>query len=180
MKRTGKRTLPYIQKKYGASQQMRYVYDTALAPIGYIHHRPPGLIRKAVNKYTPEGRTHIHKKLEAVNTYILTYLMRNPVRNMSIEFNDNRLSLYCGQAGKCAVSKQVLEIECMHCHHIVPQQNGGTDAYSNLVLVTETVHRLIHATQEDTIAKLMESLDLDAKQIAKLNKFRRQAGNAEI
>ena len=56
MMKTGQRILPYIKEKYGNSEQMRYVYDTALVPIGYIKHRPPSMLRSGVNKFTPEGR----------------------------------------------------------------------------------------------------------------------------
>lgn len=54
--KTGQRISPYIQEKYGDSKQIRYVYDTVLVPIGYIKHRPPSMLRLAVNKYTPNGR----------------------------------------------------------------------------------------------------------------------------
>ena len=172
VKRTGKRILPYVQEKYGESKQMRYVYDTALAPIGFIKHRPPSLKRVAVNSYTPEGRTVIHKRLECVNTVVLTYLMRNPTRGKSVEYNDNRLSLYCGQGGKCAISGQPLEIGFMHCHHIKPIKFGGGDEYANLIYVSDTVHKLFHATTGETIQSLMCELKLDGKQIAKLNKYR--------
>lgn len=180
IKRTGQYILLYIQKKYGDSQQMRYVYDTALAPIGYIKHRSPSMLRVAVNKYTTDGRAYIHSKLEKVDIQILTYLMRNPVRGKSIEYNDNRLSLYCGQGGKCAISEQDLEIGQLHCHHIVPLCKGGTDKYSNLVFVTDTVHLLIHAAKEDTIKSLLAKLNLNKRQFAKLNKFRLLAGLLEI
>ena len=42
----------------------------------------------------------IHKQLETVDMEILHYLMRNPIWNASIEYNDNRLSLYSAQMGK--------------------------------------------------------------------------------
>ena len=180
IKRTGTQILPYIQKKYGDSEQLRYIYDTALVPVGYIKHRSPSMLRVAVNKYTPQGRAYIHRNLEGISTKTLLYLMRNPIRDMSIEYNDNRLSLYCGQLGKCAVSDQTLEIGSMHCHHILPKSNGGTDEYSNLVFVTEIVHKLIHATQEGTIQKLIQIQNLDKRQLLKLNKLRRSVGLADV
>ena len=39
---------------------------------------------------------------------------------------------------------------------LIRAQEGGTDSYSNLILVTEAVHILIHATKEDTIQKESE------------------------
>ncbi|MEE1318694.1 MAG: group II intron reverse transcriptase/maturase [Ruminococcus sp.] len=180
LKRTGQWILPYIKEKYGDSQQIRYVYDTALAPIGYIKHRPPSMLRVAVNKYTPEGRAYIHRQLEKVDMQTLEYLMRNPVRDKSIEYNDNRLSLYCGQRGKCAVSGRVLIIGHIHCHHITPVNKGGDDKYSNLLLVTDVVHRLIHATSDETIQSLLKKINLDSRQITKLNKLRCSVGLDKI
>jgi CRISPR/Cas system Type II protein with McrA/HNH and RuvC-like nuclease domain len=93
-----------------------------------------------------------------------------------IEYNDNRLSLYCGQGGKCVISKMSLEIVHMHCHHITPINLGGDDRYSNLLFVTDKVHILIHAIAEETIKALLCKLRLDDKQISQLNKLRQLAG----
>ena len=49
----------------------------------------------------------------------------------------------------------------VRCHHKVPLENGGTDKYSNLVLVTEAVHILIHATVKETIQKYLKELQLN-------------------
>ena len=180
LKRNGNLILPFIQKKYGSSKQMRYVYGKALIPIGFVQHHPPGMKRTAVNQYTPEGRAEIHRKLERIDTQVLFYLMRNPVQGKSVEYNDNRLSLFCGQQGKCAVTGQRLEIGFMHCHHIQPLRTGGTDKYPNLVFVTNTVHRLIHASDPELIQGLLMELHLDKKQLAKLNQFREKTGMPEL
>ena len=107
-------------------------------------------------------------------------MMKHPVKNRSVEYNDNRMSLYAGQNGKCAVTEQLLEIGDIHCHHIIPKSLNGTDEYKNLVLVTEDVHSLIHATNPDTIQEYCKRLRLSKKQINKLNKFRKAVGNKEI
>jgi hypothetical protein len=101
--------------------------------------------------------------------------MRNPVEDRSIEYNDNRLSLYCGQMGKCYVTKQTLEIGHMHCHHRIPKSLGGDDSYGNLVLVTDEVHRLLHAIAEATIDKCMQLLKPNQKQLRTLNRLRKRA-----
>ena len=62
----------------------------------------------------------------------------------------------------------------------VPLENGGTDKYSNLTLVTEAVHLLIHATAEATIRKYLKVLQLNKKQLEKLNKLRELAGTPAI
>ena len=163
----------YIKKRYGDSAQVRYVRSYALAPIGYVRHRSPMMKRRVVNSYTPEGRNAIHKSLDkAIDTGIMHYLMRNPVAYRSAAYNDNRISLYCAQFGKCAVTGKKLEAGSIHCHHKVPRYLGGTDDYGNLVIVSEDVHRLIHATNPSVIRKYLEKLNLDSKQLKKLNKLR--------
>ena len=176
-KQVRKRKLPcevpkVIRERYGKSKQLRYVAGHAVVPVGYIRHKPPKSMNRKINSYPPEGRAEIHKNLDKIDMTVLHYLMRNPVLYRSIEYNDNRLSLYSAQMGKCVVSGKVLSIGDIHCHHKVPRHLGGKDNYQNLVLVCEDVHHLIHATNPDTTRKYMEILNLDQKQKEKLNKLR--------
>lgn len=166
----------YIAERYGRSKQIRYVSGQAVIPIGYIQAKAPLYKRREVNQYTEKGRKSIHKNLESINMSILHYLMRNPVQFASVELNNNRLALYCAQHGRCAITKQPLEIGDIHCHHKLPREQGGSDQYGNLVLVTEAVHILIHATDSEVIARLVQSLRLNEKQRAKLNTLRKTAG----
>lgn len=166
----------YIKERYGDSEQLRFVRGYALAPIGYVKHRNPMMKRRIINSYTQEGREAIHQMLGgSIDTGIMHYLMRNPVAYRSAAYNDNRISLYCAQYGKCAVTGIKLEIGDIHCHHKVPKTLGGTDEYKNLVIVSEAVHHLIHATNPETIRKYLEKLNLDETQLKKLNKFRNLA-----
>jgi len=169
----------YLQKRYGNSKQVRWSNGTPILPLAYAQHRNPMNKKRAVNQYTAEGRALIHKNL-GVDVEVMRYMMRNPVIGRSVEYNDNRISLYAGQNGKCAVSGVKLEINNIHCHHKQPVKDGGTDEYKNLILVTETVHRLIHVTDPETIKNYLRQIKLDAKQMAKLNKLRCMAGNKEI
>ena len=163
----------YIKERYGDSEQLKFVRGYALAPIGYVKHKNPMMKRCITNSYTPEGREAVHKMLgKSIDTGIMHYLMRNPIPYRTAAYNDNRISLYCAQYGKCAVTGRKLEIKEIHCHHKLPKYLGGTDEYKNLVIVSEDVHRLIHATNPETIRKYLEKLNLDAKQLKKLEKFR--------
>lgn len=163
----------YIKERYGNSEQLKFVRGYALAPIGYVKHRNPMLKRCITNSYTPEGREAVHKMLgKSIDTGIMHYLMRNPIPFRTAAYNDNRISLYCAQYGKCAVTGRKLEIKEIHCHHKLPKYFGGTDEYKNLVIISEDVHRLIHATSPETIRKYLEKLKLDPKQLKKLEKLR--------
>ena len=163
----------YIKERYGDSEQLKFVRGYALAPIGYVKHKNPMMKRCITNSYTPEGREAVHKMLgKSIDTGIMHYLMRNPIPYRTAAYNDNRISLYCAQYGKCAVTGRKLEIKEIHCHHKLPKYLGGTDEYKNLAIVSEDVHRLIHATNSETIRKYLEKLNLDTKQLKKLEKFR--------
>ena len=131
----------------------------------------PNTKGKAVNKYTPEGRKLIHKNLQ-IDTGTMLWVMRNPVRGRSIEYADNRISLYAAQYGKCAVTGKVMAPHDIHCHHKVPVSKGGTDEYANLILICKDVHTILHASQNPTIERLLNFLNLEPMQLAKLNKLR--------
>lgn len=169
----------FIKERYGKSKQLRFLNGHPLIPIGYVQTRDAQHKKKTVNRYTPEGRAEIHKNL-GVNTDTMIWLMRTPVLDKSIEFADNRISLFAAQYGRCAITGTELMPYDIRCHHKVPLENGGTDKYSNLVLVTEAVHLLIHATLEETIQKYLKQLQLNKKQLEKLNKLRKLAGTPAI
>jgi len=169
-------TLPqYMKERYGESGQLKFVNKIPIAPIGFVQYNQPMFKKKSVNAYTPQGRAEIHKNLECVNMEILHHLMRNPDLKRTIEFNDNRLSLYCAQQGKCAITGKMLEIGDMYCHHKLPRQLGGKDNYQNLMIIIDDVHKLIHATQIDTIKKYMGKLLLNSEQKKKIDELRKLA-----
>ncbi len=170
---TSKLKCKAILKRYGKSKELRMVNNLPIIPIAYVQHKNPMWKRTSINKYTATGRAEIHKNLKGINMDILLYLMRNPIQNKSIEYNDNRISLYSGQMGKCAVTGRRLELHEIHCHHKKPRSLGGDDSYSNLKIIHVTVHRLIHATTEETIRKLLESLKLTDYQLGRINNLRK-------
>lgn len=161
----------FIKEKYGNSKQIRFLRGRPIVPIGYAQPKNAQHKRKSINKYTAEGRTLIHKNLD-IDTSTMLWLMRNPVMDKSIEYADNRISLYAAQHGKCAITGIHMEAHDIHCHHKLPVKLGGTDAYENLVLITKDVHRIIHAKEGETIEKYLKPLNLDKLKLAKLNKLR--------
>lgn len=175
LKKTGSIEELYIRKKYGTSKQMRFSHEKPICPISYVRTKNPMHKKANVCKFTAEGRTEIHKGLE-INAAILSRLACYAETDRSIEYLDNRISLYVAQHGKCAVTGRPLEITEMHCHHKLPTHKGGTDVYSNLTIVNEDVHMLIHATEPDTIKEYMSILELTKPMLKKLNKLREMAG----
>ena len=159
--------------------QIRFISSKTVAPVGYIQTKTPLFKKKKVCKYTPEGRAEIHKNL-GINTSIMLALMRIKEPRRSVEYMDNRISLYAAQYGRCAVTGKELWLDEIHCHHKQPLRRGGTDKYMNLVIVHRDIHRLIHATDPNTIAVYLNLFQLDKKALAKLNALRVLAGQPEI
>jgi len=164
----------FFYDKYKKSKQVWYINGFILAPVAYCRHKSPMCHRSGINQYTPEGRTAIHKLLSkeaySATLFELSQSM-NPTR--SIEYCDNRLSRFVATQGKCEITGVLLKAEEVHCHHWKPVSLGGTDEYSNLRIVHEDVHKLIHATTRETTLKYLALTGCrETSRLAKLNKWR--------
>lgn len=179
--KTGQVVGKYIRQRYGQSKDIQFIYGCPIAPIGSVQHKKPMSKKRTINSYTPEGRAEIHDGLK-LNMSILLQLMKTSTPTGSVEFMDNRLSLWCAQYGKCAITGRELMVDEIHCHHKIPKGPPfyGTDRYENLIIVHVDVHRLIHATAPETIAKYLAMLNLTKRQLNKVNSLRKSAGLAEI
>lgn len=175
LQKRGTITNRYIKEKYGISREVRFLNGHAIVPIAYVQHRVPMDKKGKINKYTPEGRAEIHKNLSSVNMSVLYHLMNTPCSNASVEYSDNRIALYVAQNGKCAVTGMELEANRVDCHHKIPIEYGGKDDYGNLIIVSDVIHILIHANNEKTIQKYLAVVELNEKQLKKLNKLRELA-----
>lgn len=171
----------FEQKRYGKSKMLRFdkASGVPIYPIGYIQTKKPMHVRHGQTPYSKEGRSKIHTAL-GINVALMVQLMKTPVYR-SIEYADNRVSLFAAQWGRCGITgRDFMSTEEIHCHHKTPLEQGGTDAYGNLILLLDEVHRLIHATNKETIASLIQKLSLTAKEMAKVNALRKQAKLYEI
>lgn len=147
------------------------VGDTLLVPVAYIRTKNAMNKKSSINKYTVAGRMEIHKFLQLDMNKVL-HLMRLKCVNRSIEYMDNRISLFCAQQGKCSILGIELDIEDIHCHHKTPIHAGGTDKYNNLVIIHKDMHALIHATKAETIKFYISKYNLNQHQLDKINKLR--------
>lgn len=177
--KTGSISNKYINNVYGKSAQVRYINDKPLCPIGYIRTKHPMFKKTVINKYTEDGRKEIHETL-GVNLKVLHELMDQHVICKSIEYMDTRMSIYCAQKGKCAVTGKILEIEEINCHHKVPKKLGGDDDYRNLIIIHSDVHKLIHAKTTEIIEKYFNRLNLTKEMLMKINNLRKLAQREEI
>ena len=175
--RKGRELTPMEKERYGKSKTIRYDSMTGIPiyPIGYVQTKAPSNFKRGKTTYTEEGRKMMHKDL-SINTTLMHELMKQTVHG-SIEYADNRISLFSAQHGKCAITGvEFRDVNEIHCHHKIPKSQGGTDEYQNLMLVLNEVHILLHATSNETIQKYSELLQLDPKQKVKLNKYRKLIG----
>lgn len=177
--RKGKLERGFIKERYGKSRQLRFLNGHPVIPVAYIRTKDALHKKKSVNRYTLEGRAEIHKNL-GIDTNTMLWMMRNPAGSMTIEFADNRISLFAAQYGKCAITGEPLSPHNVYCHHKTPKENGGTDKYENLILITEATHILIHAVLPETVGVYLKGLRLNKSQRTKLNKMRELAGNPAI
>lgn len=135
-------------------------------------------IKRFLSEELSEEKTLINLR---INMGLLLALMQQPLNGKSIEYADNRISLFSAQWGKCAITgKEFTTTIEIHCHHKIPKENGGTDEYGNLLLVLEPVHKLIHAKTPESVEYYKRVCTLNAEQMARLNKLRLMAGLDEI
>lgn len=167
---------------YVQSKNIRYLAGRPIIPVSFVQHRNPMYLKVKINKYTPKGRELIHRNQSAVSEIALRWIRSNPVISdrATVEFNDNRISLFIAQSGKCSVTGEELNVLDMHCHHKIPYHLSKDDKYSNLTIVKPEVHILIHATKEDTIQQYMTLLNLNEEQIKKLNRLRLLVRNTSL
>ncbi|WP_154064704.1 group II intron reverse transcriptase/maturase [Enterococcus faecalis] len=167
---------------YVQSKNIRYLAGRPIIPVSFVQHRNPMYLKVKINKYTPEGRELIHRNQSAVSEIALRWIMSHPVVSdrATVEFNDNRISLFIAQLGKCSVTGEELNVLDMHCHHKIPYHLSKDDKYSNLIIVKPEVHILIHATKEDTIQRYMTLLNLNDEQVKRLNKLRLLVRNTSL
>lgn len=171
-----------VEKYYGESKAIKYYCNYALIPIAYIKTKPPMQFRKDTCDYTEKGRILIHQNLNFILRSKIAEILQFTKYSdkYTIEYYDNRISLFSAQNGKCSITKEPLKTYGFHCHHKIPKKYGGKDNYQNLTIVKGEVHELIHAVSEIYIKKLLDKLKLSYEHIAKVNKYRKLCKLEEI
>lgn len=125
--RNGRPLTEFEIQRYGNTPMWRYVAGSGepIYPLAKIKHMHPMGFRKEICCYTKAGRALIHDNLH-IDMGVMAKLMRVPTYDNSIEFTDNRISLFSAQFGKCAVTGETFtEPSEIHCHHKIPRQKGG-------------------------------------------------------
>lgn len=177
LKSIGKYEIPIkpneTYKKFNKNKYRTYkVCDLYLYPLADIQTKNIMNFSQNVCNYTVEGREHTKLKVDI--TTEINKLMNKTYEYNPVELADNKLSKYSAQKGKCAITGRFLYAEDVELHHIIPTSHGGTNEYSNLIAVHVEAHKLIHVTTHETIERYMNRLQLNVKQLDKLNKYRKK------
>ncbi|MET7039760.1 group II intron reverse transcriptase/maturase [Clostridium botulinum] len=168
------------ERLYGKCKGRAYsIGRVTIFPIYHCQTSPPMNFRQEICNYSEEGRRTIHDKLGNYS-YLIEYLLAHTHESKSVEYYNNSIALISGQQGKCFVTKEPLIIHNMECHHKTPKSLGGTDEYKNLVWLNGYVHKLIHATKQETINKYKMKISIDTNGINRVNSLRKLVGNSVI
>lgn len=180
------KTKSYVyQKFYGKSKAKTWVIGKI--PINLIHcvkHTALMCFSQDICDYTMDGRAKSSKALDSITDIDVIELAKHYIKSRSIQYNDNRVSRasMCGM--RCEITGIRLELETIHCHHFKPVSLGGDDEYANLRILHNDIHKLIHATTDETIDKYIHLITSTAM-LQKLNKCRiacnlEPIGNAKL
>jgi len=170
-----------LQKRYkGYECKLYKIKEMVLVPIHAQRCKVNLNFSQSICNYTTVGRNEIHQNLRAINKQTLAYVMKQFIPSRSIEYNDNRVSRFIAQYGKCAVTGTELGLDDWHCHHKTPYHLTKDDSYGNLMIVHQSVHRLIHMSNQGKIQELLNALKLNKKQLEKVNELREQCLNEAI
>ncbi|MDM5246067.1 group II intron reverse transcriptase/maturase [Lysinibacillus sp. G4S2] len=170
-----------LQKRYkGYEAKLYKIQNMVFVPIHAQRWGKTLCFSQIICNFTVEGRAKIHNSLKAINKNTLSHIMRNYIPNRSIEYNDNRISKFIAQYGKCAILGEELGINDWHCHHINPFNISKDDSYSNLIILNKAIHQLIHLKDQAKIKTLLKAVKLSNKQIVKVNNLRLKCNNEII
>lgn len=175
----GRKSKEYLQKYGHFKGREINILGVCTYPISYIRTNPPQVHNKDICNYTTKGRKLIHKKIGHVDLELLNYMAKNPIEGESVEFNDNRLSLYSAQKGKCIITKRVLD-ENMKVHRIIPKSLGGTDEYKNMLLVSPVAYELMNTDNSYDFLRCFALHGSSKDALNKIYKYRTIMGNKEF
>ena len=175
IKKQGEIKNRYLRKRYGKSKQMRWIGETPLVPLAYVQFKIPMRKSRKINPYTSEGRAEIHDNLR-IDVNSMLWLMRHPISTESVRYNDNRVSLYAGQDGKCAITGKKLDVQTCICYRKTNDCKKGNDSYQNLLLLSLQGLAIVSSEDMMSVVALVKEYSLNAKVITKVNKLRATAG----
>lgn len=148
-----------------------------LLPPSCVRHVHPMNFSQDICNYTVKGRSKIHNKLTIVGQEELKVLQIIKDRCENIEFNDNRISAFIVQRGKCYITGLDLNLSDMRCLRKKPLEAGGSNSYRNIAFVNNDVYKAIMEYETNQARSICKYHKLPHEQRYRLNYVRRNYGN---
>ena len=141
--------------------------------IGNIKYTPIYCSNKEYNYFESNSRKFIHKNLGIDNLFVLELLLKIPVSDESVEFNDNVLSKFCAQLGKYAFTNELMfDINNINAIKINENKPGK---YDNVIIVNEKIKNLLRIREVDDIIEISNlKRGITKMQLEKINKIRKE------
>ena len=177
------RVCHFTKPQYSESNSRTYIIGgQAIVPIAYIQFSKPILFTQDICDYTENGRNKNRTRLlDSQMKDCIQYLSEHFIPNRSVEYNDNRISLFMAHKGKCYITGKDLTIDIFdyQCHHKTPIYMGGTDDYTNLCPLCQDAHKLVHAKNIEIINKYKHIIK-NKEQLKRLNALRKECGLEKV
>ncbi|MCM3537406.1 reverse transcriptase domain-containing protein [Priestia endophytica] len=169
------------KERYDTYQWSRKaIAKKVLSPIYAQKHVEVRNFSQDVCNFTVTGRKSIHRPLVKFNSTVLQYIRNSYNPKGSIEFNDNRITKFIAQNGKCAITKIQLGKHDWDCHHIVPFRKTSDDSFHNLRILVHDIHKLIRMTDPEKILRIIEEFSLKRSQIIQINALKKNEEKSPI
>lgn len=155
------------------------IADTPLLPINGVKHKNPLNFSQDICNFTEHGRSRIHEEIALVTKGEIRILLEYKDPTKSVEFNDNRISVFIAQQGNCYITNRRHSPTDMVCIYKNITETDR-DKYQNLVFVEIPISKAILTESVQQAKMWLMNYGLSSQQKRKLNKIRANYGYQAI
>ena len=155
------------------------IADTPLLPINGVKHKNPLNFSQDICNFTEHGRSRIHEEIALVTKGEIRILLEYKDTTKSVEFNDNRISVFIAQQGNCYITNRRHSPTDMVCIYKNITETDR-DKYQNLVFVEIPISKAILTESVEQAKMWLMNYGLSSQQKKKLNKIRANYGYQAI
>ena len=155
------------------------IADTPLLPINGVKHKNPLNFSQDICNFTEHGRSKIHEEIALVTKGEIRILLEYKDTTKSVEFNDNRISVFIAQQGNCYITNRRHSPTDMVCIYKNITETDR-DKYQNLVFIEIPISKAILTESVQQAKMWLMNYGLSSQQKKKLNKIRANYGYQAI
>lgn len=155
------------------------IADAPLLPINGVKHKNPLNFSQDICNFTEHGRSKIHEEIALVTKGEIQILLEYKDTTKSVEFNDNRISVFIAQQGNCYITNRRHSPTDMVCIYKNITETDR-DKYQNLVFVEIPISKAILTESVQQAKMWLMNYGLNSQQKKKLNKIRANYGYQAI